>query len=289
MPTVTVSFECTPEEAEPLCSALEAAFEEDGYPVDQLWLDEGARRRVEVLFWDLTIAEAEQSVHRAIGSDLLPKMTVAQLGDEDWVAKSLEGLTPVHAARLIVHGRHDRDAIPVGRIGLEIEAAQAFGTGHHGTTVGCLLELQRLLLAGRPKRLLDLGTGTGVLAIALAKLTHTLVVGTDIDPIATLAAQENAKKNSVGPLTRFITTAGARSHMLAQHGPFDLIVANILARPLAEMAADVGRIASKRSALVLSGLRPSDRRKVCAAYRAHGFCFRRALKFDDWLTLTLVR
>src|SRR6202161_2089298 len=144
---------------------------------------------------DLTAAAAGGAAGKALRFE--------RVAATDWVRESLAGLAPVTAGRFIVHGAHDRARIPFNRIGIEIEAALAFGTGHHGTTRGCLLALDRLCrshAAARPKRILDLGTGSGVLAIAAARAVRQRVLATDIDPVATRAARDNARLNGAGPL-----------------------------------------------------------------------------------------
>lgn len=290
MAAVSVFVITTPDEAEAVVARLEAAFADDGYPIDQLLIEGGARRRVEILFWDLGAEAALHAVAAALaGTDWCARLAVAELGDHDWVAKSLEGLAPVFAARIVVHGRHDRAQVPATALGLEIEAAQAFGSGHHGSTVGCLLAIQREIRAAKPRRPLDLGTGTGVLAIALAKLTHRPVLATDIDPIATKTAAENAALNAVHPLVTCLTANGPHHRTLKQNAPFDFVVANILARPLAHMANGIDKLCAPRATLILSGLRPLDKSRILSAYGRYGFRLGRADKVDEWLTLTLNR
>lgn len=215
---------------------------------------------------------------------------VARLPETDWVAASLAGLPPVRAGRFLVHGGHDRDRrIGGGEIALEIEAGQAFGTGHHGTTVGCLAAIDRILSRRAIGSAVDIGTGTGVLAIAIARLTHRTVVATDIDPVAVDVARENAWLNGAGPDIRFAVAAGTHDRVFRTHGPFDLIVANILAGPLAAMAHDIYRIAAPGADLVLSGLLPHQHRQIRAAYRNAGFHMAAERIVDGWLTLELKR
>lgn len=223
-----------------------------------------------------------------LGSDA-PAFTIAPLPDEDWVAKSLEGLKPVRAGRFLVHGSHDRDKIQPGDIAIEIEAGEAFGTGHHGTTAGCLAEIDRLCSARDFKSILDLGTGTGVLAIAVAKAFGKRVLATDIDPIATRVTEENATLNGVGELIAAATAEGFDDPVFAANAPFDLVIANILAGPLIALAPDVARHLTADGAVVLSGLLVAQGPAVTAAYEAEGLRLTRSGEMEGWLTLTLER
>ncbi len=154
----------------------------------------------------------------------------------DWIAKSLEGLKPVRAGRFLVHGSHDRDKVAINDLAMEIEAGQAFGTGHHGTTAGCLEMIEQVVRSRKITNALDLGTGSGVLAIGVRKLVRVPVLATDIDPVATRVARENARRNGISEGIAFETAPGFHSPAFDKHGPFDLIIANILARPLMKMA-----------------------------------------------------
>ena len=235
---------------------------------------------------DETLLDA--TVRETLGPDA-PAFTLAPLPDEDWVAKSLEGLKPVRAGRFVVHGSHDRDKVRPGEIAIEIEAGEAFGTGHHGTTAGCLAEIDRLCSTKDYKSILDLGTGTGVLAIAIAKAFGKAVLATDIDPIATRVAQENAVLNGVGDLIEAATAEGFDDPVIAAHAPFDLVVANILAGPLIALAPAVARHLATDASVVLSGLLVEQGRAVTAAYEAEGLRLVRSGEMDGWLTLTLQR
>ena len=156
----------------------------------------------------------------------------------DWVKAALEELVPVRDGRFVVHGRHDRSNIPPNKLGIEIEAALAFGTGHHGTTRGCLLLLDHVLKAYRPRRVLDVGTGTGVLAIAAAKALRVNVLASDIDPLSVRVARDNARRNGSGNWVTMIEATGFSAPPFASFGPFDLVLANILANPLRQMATE---------------------------------------------------
>lgn len=206
----------------------------------------------------------------------------------NWVAKSLEGLQPVIAGGFFVYGSHSAAQVPpAGLIPLHIEAAQAFGTGHHETTTGCLEAIALTLKHRRPRRMLDVGTGTGVLAIALARRTRLPVIASDIDPIATETTIANARDNGVGPMIRAVTAAGLDHRVIAQSGPYDLIAANILAAPLVHIAPAMGRAAARHATIILSGLLATQAQRVAAAYAMQGMVLRRRLVRGEWATLIL--
>src|SRR5262249_31699481 len=160
---------------------------------------------------------------------------------KDWVKASQDALTPVEAGRFFVHGSHDRSRVPPNRIGIEIEAALAFGTGHHGTTRGCLLALNRIAKAKRPRRILDLGTGSGVLAIAAVRALRRRVLATDVDMSAVKTARDNARLNFAGGAITVVRANGLGARRLRDRGPFDLIFANILLEPLLRFAAPMAK------------------------------------------------
>ena len=159
--------------------------------------------------------------------------------------------------------------------GIEIEAGQAFGTGHHGTTAACLVEIDRVARQRPIRNALDLGTGSGVLAIAIAKAAKARVVASDIDPLAAKIANENARLNGVGRLVTTIAAAGLGRNAIRARGPFDLIVANILAGPLVALAPSIRRSLAPGGTLILSGLLPEQRRRIVAAYRGQGLRLKR--------------
>ncbi len=222
-----------------------------------------------------------------VGPALAEALRSERVAEQDWVAASLEGLGAVRAGRFLVHGRHDRARVRPGDVALEIEAALAFGTGHHGTTRGCLLALDRILKRRRPARVLDLGTGTGVLAIAAAKALRRPAAAGDIDPIAVQAAGANARLNGAGPWVRPVVARGTRSPALRRRAPYDLIFANILAKPLRLLAPAVRDVAAAPCDLVLSGLLGTDVPGILSSYAAQGFRLRRRTDLDGWATLHL--
>jgi ribosomal protein L11 methyltransferase len=231
-----------------------------------------------------------------LGAELANALVFERVEAKDWVAASLKGLIPVAAGRFLVHGRHDRVRVPANRIGVEIEAALAFGTGHHGSTHGCLLALDRLVkqsLVNRERamriRVLDVGTGTGVLAIAAAKALRTHLLASDIDPRALRVARENAQLNKVAPAIEFIQAAGLEDHRFRERGPFNLILANILLAPLQRLARPLARLLSPGAHVVLSGLLNNQAQTALVAYRAQGLVLKQRIILDEWTTLVLRR
>lgn len=275
-------------EAERLFAAVELHFEDDAYPVALTEIDEAADIHELSLYADgdpeavaSRLSEALAGAQLEIGREILP--------DIDWVKASLDGLKPVRAGRFLIHGSHDRDRRRVGDIGIEIEAGLAFGTGHHGTTSGCLDVIAAVVRREHPRNALDLGSGSGVLAIALARLAHIPVLATDIDSVATAVARENARLNQVGALVETRTAAGFHDPAFGARGPFDLIVANILARPLMRLAPSMAGHLSAGGSAVLSGILEGQRNAVVAAYVGQRFRHVRTLRREGWATIWLKR
>jgi ribosomal protein L11 methyltransferase len=209
--------------------------------------------------------------------------------DINWVARSLAGLKPVTAGGFVIHGSHDAPPRVPGLVPIRIDAAQAFGTGHHETTSGCLEAIDRLTRIRRYVAPLDVGTGTGVLAIALAKRLRCRVVATDIDPIAVRTAADNARDNSVGRLVTALVADGLHNPRVWRAAPYDLIVANILAAPLISLAPAIGRASLRGAAIVLSGLLGTQALRVQLAYIRQGMVLERKIVRGDWATLVLVK
>ena len=224
----------------------------------------------------------------AAGDDAARALVFESVVEADWVRRSLEGLTLVRAGRFVVHGSHDRDRVPANAIGIEIEAALAFGTGHHGTTRGCLIALDALAKQRQPRNILDIGTGSGVLAVAASRRLNANVIASDIDRIAVDAARNNARLNRA-PSIRFVHAAGASARALTAPAPYDLIFANILLGPLVRLARPIRRLAAPGAHVVLSGLLPSHANGALSAYRAQGFVLERRVPLDGWMTLLLRR
>jgi ribosomal protein L11 methyltransferase len=214
---------------------------------------------------------------------------IEAIPDTDWVSESQKGLPPVQAGRFVVHGSHDSGRI-VSQWAIEIDAGRAFGTAHHGTTKGCLMALDRLGRAARPHAVLDLGTGSGVLAMAAAKAFSQKpnIAAVDFDPIAVAVARENCRENGCAAIRLFVGD-GVKPAAAYNAAPFDLVMANILAKPLLKLAPRLRALTRPGGALVLSGLLSGQAREVLARYRATGFRLNRRLDIEGWATLILTR
>ena len=248
----------------------------------------GGNWTLEVHFEDAPDEVALRNVvAEAAGADSAARVTFETIAAKDWVAASLAGLKPVPAGRFTVHGAHDRARLAPNRIGIEIEAALAFGTGHHGTTRGCLLALDEIVKARRPRRILDIGTGTGVLAIAAAKALRRPVLASDIDPESVVIARENARLNGVSPFVRCIRAKGLSAHAFTTGAPYDLVFANILLAPLTRLAKPMRPLLAPDARVVLSGLLAHQENAALAAYRPHGLTLVRRIPLGEWVTLVL--
>lgn len=223
----------------------------------------------------------EQLAGRPVHVGLLP--------DADWIKLSQEGLPPVRAGRFFVYGAHDRGRVPDGVIPIRIEAGLAFGTGHHETTALCLSVLSDLSKKRRYGNVLDLGCGTGLLAIGAAKLWRQKVMASDIDMVAVEVTKENAASNNERALVHAVTADGLTHPALATRAPYDLIIANILAGPLTRLAPQIASGVAKGGTIVLSGLLRWQENLVLAFYRPHGLVFRAARRDGPWSALILER
>jgi ribosomal protein L11 methyltransferase len=287
--TIRASLTAAFPEIRRIASFLERDYGEEGVVVS---LDErpDGSWAAEAYF---AAGEAEaiaERLHDRLGGDAFgAPLSVEALPETDWIGVGLKLLKPVAAGRFLVHGSHDRDALPRGSIAIEIDAGQAFGTGHHATTRGTLIVLDRLMRTRRFTRPLDLGTGAGVLAIAMAHVLKRPIVASDIDPVAVAVARENARRNGVGGSVRTVTAPGIDSPVIRAGAPFDLIAANILAEPLVRLAPRLAPLIATGGTLVLSGLLPHQRPRVVAAYGAQGIRLERAHVFDGWSVLVLRR
>ena len=217
------------------------------------------------------------------------KVTTEGLADADWLSMALSGLPPVRAGRFFVYGIHDGGRKPPNTVNLRIEAGAAFGTGHHGTTVGCLTAYDDLLKKrgrfGGFGRVLDVGAGTGVLAIAAAKTGTRVAVGTDIDPVSVRISNENATLNAAR--ARFVYANGLNHRRVRADAPYDLVFANILARPLVGLSHSIRGALKPGGLVILSGLLRTQERFVKAAYFSHGFRLVRRIHRDAWCTLVM--
>jgi ribosomal protein L11 methyltransferase len=270
-------------QAERAAAALDADFEGLTYSI----LEEDEARNV----WRIDAYPADQEEAETLVAALaaFPELATTReaLADANWLAVALSGLPPVRAGRFFIFGLHDRGRAPVNAVALRIEAGAAFGTGHHGTTVGCLVAYDRLLRRKRFTRVLDVGTGTGVLAIAAARTGARRVVGTDIDRVSVRIARENAKVNTAR--AAFVYAAGLGHAAVRAAAPYDLVFANILARPLIGLAQDIKTALEPGGTVILSGLLRSQERAVKAAYLSRGFRVERRLHRDAWATLVMRR
>ncbi|MGR6430363.1 50S ribosomal protein L11 methyltransferase [Rhizobium sp. PAMB 3174] len=281
----------TERNADVILGLMTDVFEDRGYAIATMEIDE--KRDV----WEASVylQEEEEAEIRAEFEALLKpgfaKLVVESevLPEIDWIAKSLEGLKPVRAGRFIVHGSHDRDKVLPGDLPIEIDAGQAFGTGHHGTTAGCLEMIDSVIRARRVHNALDLGTGSGVLAIAVRRLKRVPVLATDIDPVAVAVAKENCRLNGIRSGIDLVTAPGFHSRAFADHGPFDLIIANILARPLMKMAPQLTGYLAPGGSVILSGILASQRWKVLSAYNGAGLRHVRTIWRNGWVTIHLDR
>jgi ribosomal protein L11 methyltransferase len=330
MPTTLARFACDAAAARRLTDRLGESLDADGTVCTAFESAPGE--------WQLAIhfrdppdeAAVRALVALAAGESAADALTFETLADADWVTLSLIGLAPVSAGRFIVHGAHDRARVPVNALAIEIEAARAFGTGHHGTTRGCLLALDALAkrlkhapipppkrgsvasrvgvgmkktpprtafggstlpFQGRDNkgRVLDLGTGSGVLAIAAAKTWRKPVIASDIDPVAMAAARANARLNRVAPGITVLCAAGSKAQFIARNAPYDLIFGNILLEPLMRLAVPLACLTAPGAHIVLSGLLPSQANAVRSIYGALGLALAHRITLDGWVTLVLKR
>ncbi|HZH28130.1 MAG TPA: 50S ribosomal protein L11 methyltransferase [Azospirillaceae bacterium] len=249
------------------------------------WLVEGTTRRQP----DRAAIDADvMLVCMALGIED-PGIDVESLPPTDWLAWSLAGFPPILAGRFFIYGSHYEGRVPPGRVGLRIDAAMAFGTGEHGSTRGCLLALDRLAKGRRPARVLDMGCGSGILAIAASKMWRMPALGVDIDPISVSQARRNGRRNQAGAKLRFACGDGYTTPAVGRAGQYDLVFANILARPLVRMAPKLKRHLKPGGTAILSGLLARQERMVLAGHRAQGLVLAERHTVGDWRTLVLRR
>ena len=322
MTTRVARLLCDEPTARRLATAIDDSLDGDNL-VCSAFEGEDGQWQLAIHFASSVDEAAIRDLVRAAAGELADALTVELIAEADWVAQSLAGLAPVRAGRFIVHGAHDRARVPANALGIEIEAALAFGTGHHGTTRGCLIALDALAKRmkaspipplkgqgrraqrvipppaafgrslprkrGRDKKVLDIGTGSGVLAIAAAKRLHGTVVAGDIDRVAVAAARGNARLNRVAPSIAFVQATGVRNPTITRGRPYDLIFANILLGPLTRLAVPLARLTRARTRVVLSGLLPAHANAALSIYRAQGLALERRIPLDGWMTLILRR
>jgi ribosomal protein L11 methyltransferase len=265
--------------------AASTAFE-----TDDPWPGGGRAWLMEAYFGSEPDEEAIRGLVAAAADETTARgATFGMTEKRDWVANSLAGLKPVRAGRFLVHGSHDRSRVQPNDVAIEIEAGLAFGTGHHGTTRGCLMHFDRLLRRRRPKRVLDVGCGAGVLAIAAAKVLRRKVWLGDVDPVAVAVSNANARLNGVGVLCRAVVSRGVENAALREAAPYDLVFANILARPLRLLAPSLAAVISADGEAIVSGLLLADVPGVLASWRAQGFHLAERIELEGWASLRLRR
>ena len=258
------------------------------FETDERW--PGGRRAwaMEAFFgFEPDEAMIRELIAAASDEDTARSATFGLTEKRDWVANSLAGLKPVRAGRFLVHGAHDRGRVAANDVAIQIEAGLAFGTGHHGTTRGCLILFDRLLKRGRPRAVLDVGCGAGVLAIAAAKVLRRKVWAGDIDPTAVEVANANARLNGVGTLCRAVASRGVEARSMREGAPYDLVFANILARPLRLMAPSLAAVLAPPGEAIVSGLILADVQGVLASFRAQGLHLAESIDLEGWASLRL--
>jgi ribosomal protein L11 methyltransferase len=313
MTTTVARLACDEPAARRLLATLGESLDADD-TVCSAFEGDGGQWQLAIHFRDAPDEKAVRAlVELAAGDAVAKALCFEALANADWVAQSLVGLPPVRVGRFVLHGAHDRVRIPINAIGIEIEAALAFGTGHHGTTRGCLLALDQLAKRQRrtpipppargrvaneanragvkkrppPRTILDVGTGSGVLAIAAAKVLRTVIVASDIDRQAVATARANAQLNRAANFITLTRAAGVNARDIAQRRPYDLIFTNILLGPILRLAVPLARLSRPGASLVLSGLLPAHANAVLAITRAQGLALERRILLDGWVTLML--
>ena len=266
---------------------LEAALEPFGEALSSFEIDAGKAWKIEVF------GEAKPD-RRAVAAALKPlgkfRAEIAALPAKDWVAESQKGLPSLTAGPFFIHGSHHAGRKPKSKITFEIDAGMAFGTGRHETTRGCLLALARLAKTSqRFKKPLDVGTGTGILAFGMARLFGVPVIGGDNDKDSVRIARENAALNGLKRQVKIVKSDGYRAAAIRDHGPYDLVCANILANPLIELAPSLVKVLSKNARVVLSGLLRTQEKAVLAAHEAQGLELDFRLRLKEWSVLVLKR
>jgi ribosomal protein L11 methyltransferase len=249
--------------------------------------------------WRVELLHKAEPDHAALAARLAPlaaqagieriDLTVAPLAATDWLARTRESFPPQPIGRFWIHGSHVSEPPPAGCLAIELDAGLAFGSGEHATTQGCLLALDLLARRRRLRRVLDLGCGSGILAIAAAKRGAARVVAADNDPVAVAVARANAARNAVGHRVRGLVSEGYRNPLLRASGPYDLILANILADPLCAMARATARHLASDGLAVLSGLLERQAERVVQAHRRHGLRLREEVPLGIWTTLVMTK
>ncbi|AQT47629.1 prmA [Bartonella choladocola] len=287
MGQIRLHYKSPKRDAEKQYELLDHAFEDEAFPLAITEIDEAnAIYEVSLYVDELEKNSVLPRFARVLGVNE-NNIEIEVLPDIDWVSHSLEGLNPVRAGRFFVHGSHDRDKVKPGDLAIEIDAGQAFGTGHHGTTVGCLELIADVMEHEKPQNALDLGTGSGILAIGIALIKPIRILATDIDPIAIKVAKENFALNGVAKTITAITATGLDDEEIKKRVPFDLIVANILANPLIELAPQMVPALKKGGSIVLSGILEEQHDRVVKAFEAAGAKYIKTLHHEGWVAIHL--
>lgn len=265
-------------------AAAEAALEPFAVALSRYEIDRGKRWEVEAL---IDGRPDRRAIRKALA--LWGRPVFAALPSRDWVAESRRALPAITAGRFYLRGAHVKGATPRGKIALQVDAGAAFGTGRHETTRGCLLALDRLARDRKFKKPFDLGCGSGVLALAAASLWPVKVLAADNDPDAVRVARENAEINGLGNRLSVIKSSGYGAAAIRKAAPFDLIMANILARPLYRMAGSLARYLKPGGRAVLSGILTSQEQLVLHAHLQHGLELDFRLRLGEWSILVLAK
>jgi ribosomal protein L11 methyltransferase len=274
--------------AEAIAAALEGAEAPAAMAVTLFELGEGMIEVSAHYAEEPALEQVLALIGAAIGAADVGDLRIERLLPQDWVARAESLRAPVRAGRFVVHGHHDRGKVPRFWGAIEIDAGLAFGTAQHATTRGCLIALDRLSKRIRPRRILDVGTGTGILAIAAARAFNVPVLASDIDPIAAATAAANAQMNGVGTKVEVLTIAGL-AHPTLRRASVDLLFANILLNPLLALAPAFAGVVRPGGICVLSGLLDIQARQAEARFRALGFSLDSRILLDGWTTLLLRR
>ncbi|MEM9280045.1 MAG: 50S ribosomal protein L11 methyltransferase [Pseudomonadota bacterium] len=287
MPQSRLYAETNEPGARALLQVFETAFEDEGLPVSAFEEPENPIQWTVAVYCETDTADDLKARMNELSAKTGIPINIQRedIPDIDWVAATLRELPSVRAGRYIVHGTHEAHVPKSSEISILIDAGLAFGTGHHGTTAGCLDMLHRICRRKTFYNVLDLGTGSGVLAIAAAKTMPVRVLASDIDPVATETANFNVRRNGVHSSVECITSTGFNHRRFGEIGRFDLVIANILAKPLQAMALDLALHTLPGGTVILSGLLPHQRAALIASFRIQGLHFEHAHIRDNWLTL----
>lgn len=288
MPTYTAFTTLSDRDQAELLAELVEELEPEPYGVGVFEIEDGSERwEVGSYFNEAPDETALALLAMAHGA---APFVISELPDVDWVAHVKRELSPVVAGRFFVHGSHDADKVPADATPLLIEAAMAFGTGHHGTTLGCLTAFDRLEKAGfRAHKVADIGCGTAVLAMAAATVWPEVVMASDIDPVAVATAAANVEANGLAGRVVCIEAPGFEHDDLIAGAPYDLVFANILKGPLIDLAPAMARHVAPAGKVILSGILHAQADDVIAAYEAEGFCRETRDEHAEWTTLVLTR